>query len=246
MPTSFRSSIVIFQNPITVRMFIVNLMLDILDPHTTDLNELSRIQKKVANRVVKEDEVGSPSTIAGCDISFSEDEVAYSACVLFEYPDMERIESKCIEVEVDFPYIPTFLAFRELKPMLKTVKDIESDVYIIDSQGLAHPRRAGLASHLGVIIDKPTIGVAKSKLCGEIEEEPSSEKGAYSLLKEDEDVIGAVLRTRDNTNPVFVSIGHKVSLEKAIEITLESAPQYKIPEPIRAAHKLATEKMKES
>ncbi len=221
-------------------------MLDILNPRGTDLDELSRIQKKVANRVVKESEVESPTTIAGCDISFSEDETAYSACVLFEYPELEKIESRCIEVDVDFPYIPTFLAFRELKPMLKTVKDIESDIYLVDSQGLAHPRRAGLASHLGVIIDKPTIGVAKSKLCGEIEEEPDSKKGSYSYLKDDEETIGAVVRTRDETNPIFVSIGHKISLEKAIEITLQSAPKYKIPEPIRAAHKLATEKMKKA
>ncbi len=159
---------------------------------------------------------------------------------------MERVESECVEVEVDFPYIPTFLAFRELEPMLKTVKSIESDVYLIDSQGLAHPRRAGLASHLGVIIDKPTIGVAKSKLCGEIDEKPDSKKGSYSYLRDGGEIIGAAVRTRDNTNPVFVSIGHNVSLEKAIEITLNSSPQYKIPEPIRAAHKLATEKMKKS
>lgn len=221
-------------------------MLEILDPPKTDLDELSLIQKKVANRVVKEDESGTPSTVAGCDISFSEDETAYSACVLFEYPELEKIESRCVKVEVDFPYIPTFLAFRELKPMLKTVKDMESDVYLIDSQGLAHPRRAGLASHLGVIIDKPTIGVAKSKLCGEIEKEPDPEKGSYTYLKDDGETIGAAVRTRTDTNPVFVSIGHKVSLEKAVEITLQSSPQYKVPEPIRAAHNLATEKMEKS
>lgn len=217
-------------------------MLDILKTPQTNLDELSRIQKQVAERVIKEDRVNTPETIAGCDLSFSEENRAYAACVLFQYPELEKIDNSIVEVEVDFPYIPTYLAFRELKPMLETVKNIEADVYMIDSQGIAHPRRAGLASHLGVVIDKPTIGVAKSKLSGEAKS-PDSEKGSYTFLKEDDEVIGAVVRTRTNVNPVYVSIGHKISLEKAIEITLTTAPAYKIPEPIRAAHKLATENM---
>jgi len=145
-------------------------MLDILKPQKTDLDELSRIQKEVSQKVIKEDRTGEPELIAGCDISFSEGETAFASCVLLDYPQMEKIESNTVEVEVDFPYIPTFLAFRELKPMLNATKDIEADVYMIDSQGLAHPRRAGLASHLGVIIDRPTLGVAKNRLCGEAEE----------------------------------------------------------------------------
>ncbi|KXA96725.1 hypothetical protein AKJ37_04540 [candidate division MSBL1 archaeon SCGC-AAA259I09] len=220
-------------------------MLDILDPRNIDLDELSRIQKDVANKVIKEDRVSNPNTIAGCDISFSEEELAYAACVSFTYPQLEKLDSESIKVEIDFPYIPTFLAFRELKPMLRVVKNIDADVYMIDSQGLAHPRRAGLASHLGVVAEIPTIGVAKNRLCGEAEE-PDSEKGSYTYLRENEQIIGAVVRTRKNVNPVYVSIGHKLSLEKAIEITLKTAPKYKIPEPIRAAHKLATRKMKET
>ncbi len=220
------------------------MMLDILQTDQTDLDELSRIQKEVAERVVKENQVEIPDTIAGCDISFSEDNEAVAACVLFSYPELERIESSHVLSEVSFPYIPTFLAFRELEPMLRVVDDIDSDVYMIDSQGLAHPRRAGLASHLGVVIDKPSIGVAKNRLCGEAEE-PDKEKGSYSFLKEDGDTIGAVLRTRTDVNPVYVSIGNKISLEKAIEITLKASPKYKIPGPIRAAHKLATEKMED-
>lgn len=220
-------------------------MLDILDPKSTDLDELSRIQRKVAEEVVKDDEVEDPEKVAGCDISFSEGGVAYSACVSFDFPEMERIESNFEKAEVDFPYIPTFLAFRELKPMLKTVKGIEADVYLVDSQGIAHPRRAGLASHLGVIMDKPTIGVAKSRLHGEVEGELGSEKGSFSYLKDEGEVIGAAVRTRDDTNPVYVSIGHKVSLKKAIDITLKSSPRYKISKPVRAAHKLSSEKMRE-
>lgn len=220
-------------------------MLEILNPPKTDLDELSRIQEEIAERVIKEDETSELNTVAGCDISFSEENTACAACVLFDYPELEETYKAVKKVEIDFPYIPTFLAFRELKPMLEVVKDVNSDVYLIDSQGLAHPRRAGLASHLGVIIDKPTVGVAKSRLCGE-GDEPGIEKGSYSPLRNDGEVIGAKLRTRTNVNPVYVSIGHKVSLEKAIEVTLKSSPKYKIPEPIRAAHKLATETMKES
>lgn len=220
-------------------------MLDILKAPTTDLDELIRIQKEVSSRVIKEDELGEPETIAGCDISFSEDDYAFAACVLLKYPELEEIDSKTVKIEIDFPYIPTFLAFRELKPMLRAIRAIDSDVYMIDSQGLAHPRRAGLASHLGVVIDEPTIGVAKNRLCGEAEE-PDSEKGSYSLLKDDGEVIGAVVRTRTDVKPVYVSIGHKVDLDRAIEVTLKSSPKYKIPEPIRAAHKLGTEQMESS
>lgn len=218
-------------------------MFDILKAPHTNLDELSRIQEEVAERVKKENEFKEINTVAGCDISFSEEDRAYAACVSLDYQNLEKIESSVVGVEVNFPYIPTYLAFRELKPMLKAIKGVDSDVYMIDSQGLAHPRRAGLASHLGVIIDEPTIGVAKSKLCGEAET-PGSKKGSHSPLKENGETIGAAVRTRTDVNPVYVSVGHKVTLDKAIEITLQTSPQYKIPEPIRAAHKLATEKMK--
>ncbi|KXB05412.1 hypothetical protein AKJ50_01010 [candidate division MSBL1 archaeon SCGC-AAA382A13] len=219
-------------------------MLDILDAKQTDLDKLSKIQEEVAEKVIKEDKFSEIETIAGCDISFSEEDYAYAACVLFKYPELEKIDSNVVEVEVDFPYIPTFLAFRELKPMLKAINDIKADIFLVDSQGLAHPRRAGLASHLGVVINKPTIGVAKSRLCGEARGELDQDKGSYSYLRDDDQIIGAMVRTRTNVKPVYVSIGHMVSLEKAIEITLQSAPKYKIPEPIHASHKLATKKMK--
>ncbi len=220
-------------------------MLDILKTENTELDELSRIQEEVSDRVIKEDRVGEPETIAGCDVSFSEKNKAFAACVLMKYPELEEIDSNVVEAKIDFPYIPTFLAFREIQPMLNAVKKIESDIYMVDSQGIAHPRRAGLASHLGVVIDKPTIGVAKSRLCGNAKE-PDPKKGSYSILRENGEKIGAVLRTRTRVKPIYVSIGHKVSLEKAIDITLKSSPKFKIPEPIRAAHKLATKAMEKS
>lgn len=221
------------------------MMLDILKPPTTNLDELSQIQREVAEHVIKEDKTGEINTIAGCDISFSKKNQAYAASALLKYPNLKELDHKIEKVKVDFPYIPTFLAFRELEPMLKVLEDVEADVYMIGAQGLAHPRRAGLASHLGVIIDKPTLGVAKNILCGEAKE-PAPEKGSYTLLKDKGKTIGAAVRTRSNVKPVYVSIGHKISLEKAIEITLKTAPKYKLPEPIRAAHNLATEAMKEN
>lgn len=217
-------------------------MLRILKPPTTNLDELSKIQEEVAEMVVKEDKIGELNTIAGCDLSFSEEDQAFAACVLLDYPSLEEIDRKTLEVNVDFPYIPTFLAFRELEPMLRVAKDMEADVYMVDAQGVAHPRRAGLASHLGVVMDRPTLGIAKSRLCGEAED-PKEEKGSYSILKDDGETVGATVRTKKGVNPIYVSIGHKISLERAIEITLNSSPKYKLPEPIRAAHKLATEAM---
>jgi len=115
---------------------------------------------------------------------------------------------------------------------------------MIDSQGVAHPRRAGLASHLGVILDRATIGVAKSRLCGKVVSELDNKKGCYSHLNDDGEVIGAAVKTKADANPVYVSIGHKVSLKKAIQITLKTAQKYKVPEPIRLAHNLATKDMK--
>ncbi|MBS3815350.1 MAG: endonuclease V [Hadesarchaea archaeon] len=219
-------------------------MLDILKPKTTNLDELSKIQNKVANLVVKEDKTEEINTIAGCDISFSQDEEAYAASVLLDFDSLEVIDNWVKKVKVDFPYIPTYLAFRELEPMLKVLNNVKADVYMLGAQGIAHPRRAGLASHLGVIIDKPALGVAKNILCGEAKD-PDPEKGSYKLLKDNGETIGAVVRTRSNVKPVYVSIGHKISLGKAIEVTLETSPKYKLPEPIRAAHNLATKRMKE-
>lgn len=217
-------------------------MLDILKPPSTNLEDLSKIQEEVAKRVIKEDQVCEIRTIAGCDISFSKNDHAYAASVLLDYIDLKELDHEIKKVKIEFPYIPTYLAFRELEPMLRVLKDMEADVYIIEGHGIAHPRRAGLASHIGTIIDKPTIGVAKNILCGEAEE-PLMEKGSHTLIKDNGDVIGAAVRTRSNVNPVYVSIGHKVSLERAIDVTLKTSPRYKLPRPIRAAHRLATSAM---
>ncbi|MGC8816475.1 MAG: endonuclease V [Candidatus Hadarchaeum sp.] len=217
-------------------------MLPLLTPPKLDLKELAKVQERVAERVVQSDGFSKLEKIAGCDISFAQSDRAFAAAVVLSYPALEVLDQRAIKLKLKFPYLPTFLAFRELEGMLKVLHGIEADVYMVGAQGVAHPRRAGLASHLGVILDRPTLGVAKSKLCGGAEE-PGKMRGSFSLLKEDGETIGAVVRTRDRGRPVYVSVGHKISLPTAIKITLETTREHRLPEPLRLAHVIATRAM---
>lgn len=218
-------------------------MLPILKPPKLDLDELARLQERIAKRVIAEDRIRRLETVAGCDISFARDDRAYAACAVLDYESLRILKQRAVAVKLRFPYIPTFLAFRELEGMVKAVKGMDADVYVVGAQGSAHPRRAGLACHLGVTLNKPTLGVAKGRLCGSAEE-PKRERGAYSLLRDRGEVIGAVLRTQPSGSPVYVSIGHKLSLKTAIRIVLETTRERRLPEPLRAAHELATRAMK--
>ncbi|MBC7218567.1 MAG: endonuclease V [Hadesarchaea archaeon] len=219
-------------------------MLPILTPPKIDLERLSQVQKKVAKMVIKKNGFSKLNTIAGCDVSFSRDDLACAACVVLDYPDLTILKQKTRLVKLKFPYLPTFLAFRELEAMLKVLHGIEADVYMVGAQGIAHPRRAGLASHLGVLLNRPTLGVAKSRLCGEAEE-PGKKQGNFSLLKENGQTVGAAVRTREGSKPVYVSIGHMISLPTAIRITLETAKGHRLPEPLRLAHIIATQAMRD-
>ena len=220
-------------------------MLPILRPPKFDLDELARLQGRIAKRVVKEDRFKKLETIAGCDISFARGNFAFAACAVLDYKTLEMLKQNVIGVRLHFPYIPTFLAFRELEGMFKAVEGLQADVYMVGAQGLAHPRRAGLACHLGVALNKPVLGVAKSRLCGEAPM-PPKRKGAYTMLKDGGETLGAVLRTQLGVKPVYVSIGHKLSLKTAIKITLDTTRAHRLPEPLRAAHELATKTMRKS
>jgi deoxyribonuclease V len=220
-------------------------MLPILKPRNPNLNELARLQESIAKRVISEDRVRRLKTVAGCDISFTVGDRAYAACAVLDYKSLQVLKQKVIGVKLRFPYIPTFLAFRELEGMLRAVSGLDADVYMVGAQGFAHPRRAGLACHFGVALNKPTLGVAKKRLFG-IAEAPNPERGAYTLLKDDGDVIGAVLRTQASGRPVYVSIGHKLSLNTAIRIALETTRGRRMPEPLRVAHEIATRAIKSS
>lgn len=179
----------------------------------------------------------SPKVVAGIDCAFSKDgQRIIAAVVVLRLPDFELVETVSAVRKVTFPYIPGLLSFREAPVCLAAVEKLTSrpDVFIIDGQGIAHPRRLGLAAHLGLFFDKPTIGCAKSRLTGDFEE-PPLEKGAHTLLTAQSETIGAVVRTRTGVKPVFVSVGNKCVLDDAIRIVLACAVKYRLPEPTRLA-----------
>jgi deoxyribonuclease V len=176
-----------------------------------------------------------PRLIAGVDASFFEDKVIGVAC-LYKYPEIIPLEDSFALTEVSFPYIPGFLSFREGPVIIEALKGlkIKPHVILFDGQGIAHPKGMGIASHIGVILDMPAIGCAKSRLVGEYKE-PRGKKGDWSSLRYNNRTVGAVLRTRNNINPVFVSPGHRTDLKSSIEIVLGCTSKYRIPEPLRRA-----------
>ena len=200
------------------------------------------IQLELAARVSKVSEVTTPRFIAGVDISTSKaQEMATGAVVILSYPELRLVETKIVNGKLNFPYIPGLLSFRESPLVLAACEKltITPDLILVDGQGIAHPRRMGLASHLGLFLNTPTIGCAKSRLCGS-HKVPGVEPGSYSELINNGEVIGAVLRTKLEVSPVYVSIGHKVDLQTAIHWVLECCRGYRLPEPARLAHLAAT------
>lgn len=175
--------------------------------------------------------------IAGVDVRVlrNKDRV-FCAIVTLSYPGGELIEIVDSESGIDYPYVPGLLTFREGPVVLKCFRKLRScpDILMFDGQGYAHPRRMGLATHMGIVLDIPSIGCAKSKLIG-CYRQPGKRKGDYSLIHEDDEVIGAALRSRDNTKPVFVSAGHRISLASSIKIT-KFFCKTRIPEPTKLAH----------
>jgi len=177
-------------------------------------------------------------TIAGADISYSRNSnIFFAVVVILDFPTMEIIEQASFSEAVDFPYIPGLLTFREGPTLLKAFRKLSTspDVIIFDGHGISHPRGIGLASHMGLFLSIPSIGCAKTRLVGTYNE-AGSEPGDYSPLLYNDEIKGAVLRTKKNVTPVFVSQGHKIELERAIDITLSSCRGYRLPEPTRKAH----------
>jgi deoxyribonuclease V len=163
-----------------------------------------------------------------------------ASVVILTYPGLTLVEQSTYYGTIEFPYVPGLLSFREAPLLLKALEKLKitPDIVLVDGQGFAHPRRFGLASHLGLILDIPTIGCAKSRLCGTYEE-PCTEAGCFSDLMDSNEVIGAVVRTRTGTRPVYVSVGHKISLRQAVEWTLKCCRGFRLPEPARFAHQVA-------
>ncbi len=197
------------------------------------------VQDQLREQVIAEDRFGVIRRVAGVDAHYRSDRI-WAAVVVMKFPDLVVLESALISCLVAFPYVPGLLASREAPAMLGALRRLsrQPDLLLVDGQGFAHPRRFGLACHLGVLTDLPTVGVAKSRLVG-FYEEPGSERGASSELVDNGQTIGMVLRTRNAVRPVFVSIGHRVSLKTAADFVMRCTRRFRVPEPIRAADRLS-------
>ena len=197
------------------------------------------IQAELRERIILEGRLsGDIRIVAGADISCTKgDDRLFAAVILLDAVTLDVIEEATYSGKASIPYIPGLLSFREGPALLRAFEKLRSrpDVILFDGQGIAHPRGFGLAAHMGLILDIPSVGCAKTRLVG-IFREPGERRGQHSPLVYNEKRIGAVLRTKDRVKPVFVSQGHRVSLESAVKIVLQNTPRYRIPEPIRRAH----------
>ncbi|MBW4556711.1 MAG: deoxyribonuclease V [Trichormus sp. ATA11-4-KO1] len=212
-------------------------------PWSLTLAEAINIQENLQNQVIQLDQFKQPvQYVAGVDMGFEANgTISRAAVAVLSFPDLQVIETTLAHRPTSFPYIPGFLSFREIPAVLDALEKIKitPDIILCDGQGIAHPRRFGIASHLGVILDTPTIGVAKSLLIGKHDELPDT-KGNWQPLIDKGETIGAVLRTRKGVKPVYVSIGHRISLLTAIDYVLRCTPKYRLPETTRVADKLAS------
>lgn len=209
-------------------------------PWNVTYRKAIEIQERLRDSVVLRRVAQGIRYLAGLDVSYEKHtNRVWAGAVVFEFPRLAKVEEKCCENEVSFPYIPTLLSFREIPPLLDVLRklEVEPDLILCDGQGVAHPRGLGLASHLGVVLDKPTIGCAKTKLVGEFNPVGQG-KGEYAYLRYRDRVVGAVVRTRQGVKPLFVSPGHRVVLNDCIRFVLATCSAYRIPEPLRQAHNL--------
>ncbi len=210
-------------------------------PHEWNLppREAIKVQQALSGQVVTEDQIGPVHTVAGVDVHVAA-KLARAAVVVLDFPSLTPLAAGLAELPLTFPYVPGLLTFREGPVILAALEslDLQPDLFIFDGQGMAHPRRMGIATHMGVLIGRPSIGCAKSRLCGE-HGDVGPLVGDYAELYDHEELIGAVLRTRQGVKPVYISVGHKVDLQAAISYTLRCGAGYRLPEPIRWAHKVA-------
>lgn len=200
------------------------------------------MQRELADRVIGEDDIGPVQRVAGVDVGFpGGGAVARAAVAVLAFPGLDPVGQALAQCPVDFPYVPGLLSFRELPAVLMALSrlSVTPDVLLVDGQGLAHPRRFGIACHLGVLTGLPAIGVAKTRLVGEHPAVPDR-RGAWVPLRHRGDVVGAVLRTRVGVKPLYVSIGHRLGLARAVELVMACTTRYRLPQTTRAAHALAS------
>lgn len=205
--------------------------------------EAVTIQEQLRSEVITEDKLNQPvKHVAGVDMGFEANgTISRAAVAVLSFPDLQVVETAIAHRPTSFPYIPGFLSFREIPAVLDALEKVKiiPDLILCDGQGIAHPRRLGIACHLGVLIDIPTIGVAKSLLIGKHAELPNT-RGSWQPLIDKGETIGAVLRTRTGVKPLYISSGHRVSLPTAIDYVLRCTPKYRLPETTRIADKLAS------
>jgi deoxyribonuclease V len=204
-------------------------------------SEASRLQKDLAPKVVAGPalDLTGLNHVAGADVSTGGD-MGYATVVVLDFPSLSPVEVQGFETKLTFPYVPGLLAFREIPAVAGALEKVQTpvDAVIFDAQGLAHPRRMGLASHLGLFLDVPSVGCAKNRLVG-THEETGQEKGSATDLVHRDEVIGKVLRTRSSVSPVYVSVGNRIDLQSAVELVLACSPKYRLPETTRQAHNAA-------
>jgi deoxyribonuclease V len=204
--------------------------------------EAKAIQEKLRGRVETRDRFSRVRRVAGVDVGFKDNgKTTHAAVAVLGFPSLEAEAHAVASLPTAFPYIPGLLSFREIPAIVAALGRLDKlpDLILCDGQGYAHPRRFGLACHLGVITGIPTIGAAKTRLVGTYGRVPQS-RGRWTPLKDGDEVIGAVLRTRKGVKPVYVSVGHRLSLETAVELVMGCVTRYRLPETTRAAHRLAS------
>jgi deoxyribonuclease V len=221
---------------------IYNIMASYRHLHHWDLSPRDAIalQARLREQVIVAPLDRPIETVAGADISFNKyAETIYAGIVVLRLPSLEIVEEVGVVSETRFPYVPGLLSFREMPAVLEAWTKLKTtpDAVLFDGQGIAHPRRAGIASHAGLMLERPTVGCAKSVLVGKYEE-PAAERGAWTPLVDRGEIVGAALRTKSRVQPIFVSPGHLVDLAGAIRLTLQCDGGYRQPEPTRRAHLL--------
>lgn len=200
------------------------------------------MQRALAGRVIAADDLGPVQRVAGVDVGFpGGGALARAAVAVLAFPGLQAVEQAVAQCPVEFPYVPGLLSFRELPAVLAALSRLTAvpDVLLVDGQGLAHPRRFGIACHLGVLTGLPAIGVAKTRLIGEHPAVPDR-RGAWVPLRHRGEVVGAVLRTRVGVKPLYVSVGHRLGLPRAVELVMACTTRYRLPQTTRAAHALAS------
>lgn len=205
-------------------------------------SEAIALQESLRTEIVTTDCLGTVRWVAGIDVGFEDGgETTRAAIAVLSFPGLQLHEQAIARRPTEFPYVPGLLSFREIPAVIQALERVQTvpDLLLCDGQGTAHPRRFGIACHLGLLTQLPAIGVGKSRLVGAYQE-PSQQRGDWQPLLHQGDRIGAVLRTRPNTKPLFISPGHRISLETAIAYVMHCTPKYRLPETTRFAHKLAS------